>query len=151
MGFYRGAIPPFFGSVLYRSLQFSVYESFFTKASEIDWMNETIPGTSGLTYKVLLAALTASSSRAFLECPFEYAKVKGQTGQAWKMREIYKGFSNLYPRTVGLMTTYFILVDTIRRKTNLWDYKIGQFFVSGGSALFGFVVIWPLEVLKNLA
>jgi len=30
MGFYRGWIPPFFGSVFYRSLQFAVYESVWT-------------------------------------------------------------------------------------------------------------------------
>jgi len=28
---------------------------------------------------------------------------------------------------------------------------IGQFFASGSAAMIGFWVIWPLEVLKNLA
>ena len=28
---------------------------------------------------------------------------------------------------------------------------LGQFAVSGGAALMGFLIIWPLEVLKNLA
>jgi hypothetical protein len=49
------------------------------------------------------------------------------------------------------MTYYFCMVDTLRRKTNLWDYKLGQFLISGGAAMTGFWVIWPLEVLKNLA
>ena len=49
------------------------------------------------------------------------------------------------------MTFYFCTVDTVRRKTNLWNFKIGQFFVSGGAAMAGFWLIWPLEVLKNLA
>ena len=88
-------------------------------------MNQVIPGTGGISYKVLLGGLVASSTRAIIECPFEYVKVKRQTGQSWKFNEIYKGFSNLYPRTVGLMTTYFMLVDTTRRHTNLWDYKMG--------------------------
>ena len=30
-GFYKGWIPPFFGSILFRSLQFSIYEGFYTK------------------------------------------------------------------------------------------------------------------------
>ena len=50
-----------------------------------------------------------------------------------------------------MLTFYFLSVDTLRRKTNLWDYKLGQFLVSGGSATMGFVLIWPFEVLKNLA
>ena len=49
------------------------------------------------------------------------------------------------------MTYYFCTVDTLRRKTSLWDSKFGQFLVSGGAAMTGFWLIWPLEVLKNLA
>lgn len=49
------------------------------------------------------------------------------------------------------MTTYFLFVDTLRRKTQLWDYNLGKFLVSGGGAAFGFILVWPLEVLKNLA
>jgi solute carrier family 25 carnitine/acylcarnitine transporter 20/29 len=48
-----------------------------------------------------------------------------------------------------MMTTYFILVDRIRSNTNAFDYKIGQFLVSGGCATFAFWVIWPFETLKN--
>ena len=29
-GFYRGWIPPFFGSVIFRSLQFTVYEAVYS-------------------------------------------------------------------------------------------------------------------------
>jgi hypothetical protein len=50
-----------------------------------------------------------------------------------------------------MLTWYFLSVDTLRRRTNLWDYKIGQFLVSGGSAVVGFWVVWPFEMLKNLA
>ena len=31
LGFYRGCVPPFFGSVIYRSVQFAVFEAFYTK------------------------------------------------------------------------------------------------------------------------
>jgi len=30
-GFYKGAMPPFFGSILYRSSQFAIAELFYTK------------------------------------------------------------------------------------------------------------------------
>ena len=38
VGFYRGCVPPLLGSLLYRSIQFSVYEGFYTGAEDTDWM-----------------------------------------------------------------------------------------------------------------
>ena len=66
------------------------------------------------------------------------------------MNKIYKGLTEQYFRSTFMMTLYFLQVDLFRRHTNLFDFKLGQFFVSGWSACFGFFVIWPLEVLKNL-
>ena len=31
VGFYRGWLPPFLGSVVYRSVQFSVFEALYTR------------------------------------------------------------------------------------------------------------------------
>ena len=50
-----------------------------------------------------------------------------------------------------MLTFYFVNVDNMRRHTNLWNYKVGQFIVSGGSAMLGFWLVWPFEMLKNLA
>jgi solute carrier family 25 carnitine/acylcarnitine transporter 20/29 len=33
------------------------------------------------------------------------------TGQGWKARELFSGFNALWIRTVGLMTTFFVLID----------------------------------------
>ena len=44
IGFYRGCWPPLFGSVLYRGIQFSVYEGFFTKFESNESMNKIVPG-----------------------------------------------------------------------------------------------------------
>ena len=49
-----------------------------------------------------------------------------------------------------MLTLYFLQVDLFRRYTKAFDSKLGQFFASGWSACFGFFLIWPLEVLKNL-
>ena len=38
-----------------------------------------------------MAAICGASSRAIIESPIEYAKVKQQTGQTWKMSQIYTG------------------------------------------------------------
>lgn len=75
-GFYRGWLPPFIGSIVYRSTQFTVYEMFWTKAEEIESMKECIPGSSGMQWRVLFGGITAGTARALIECPFEYAKVK---------------------------------------------------------------------------
>ena len=48
IGFYRGCIPPFFGSIIYRSLQFSVYEMFYTKWENDQKMKQTIPLSGGI-------------------------------------------------------------------------------------------------------
>ena len=50
-----------------------------------------------------------------------------------------------------MMTVYFLQIDSLRRHTRLFESKFGQFLASGGAATFGFFIIWPLEILKNLA
>jgi len=40
IGFYRGCIPPFLGSIIYRSLQFSVFELMYTKWDSSDFMKK---------------------------------------------------------------------------------------------------------------
>ena len=67
------------------------------------------------------------------------------------VKDVFKGFFPNYCRATGMMTWYFLNVDNLRRHTNLWDYKLGQFLVSGGSAMTGFWIIWPFEVIKSLA
>ena len=76
IGFYRGSIPPFIGSVMYRSLQFSVFEMIYTYCDRYPFMKKEIPHTHGLQVRVPLCAFVGGSVRAFFECPFEYAKVK---------------------------------------------------------------------------
>jgi hypothetical protein len=76
IGFYRGVIPPFFGSIIYRSLQFSAYEAVFTKCEKSPNSRKKIPLTGGIELRVLYGAMASATSRAIVECPFEYAKVK---------------------------------------------------------------------------
>ena len=81
--------------------------------------------TGGLQLRVVASGLMSAAARAIVECPFEYAKVKRQTGQTYALRNAYTGFGVLYVRTSGLMTSYFCMIDTIRRKTNLVSHKLG--------------------------
>lgn len=149
-GFYRGWVPPFIGSCIFRSAQFTVYEVAHTSLAQREAMCQAIPFTFGLQWKILIAGWAGGSVRAFIECPFEYAKVKRQTGQTWTAREAFSGMLPQYIRGTGLMTVYFCCVDYYRRYTNLWSYRAGQFWASASSAVFGFWVIWPFEVIKNV-
>ena len=80
LGFYRGWVPPFFGSVIFRSLQFTVYDMVHTNSGRSDTLKKHIPLTGGLEWRVFIAGFAAGSVRSCIECPFEYAKVKRQTG-----------------------------------------------------------------------
>ena len=71
-------------------------------------MRTQIPHTMGTEARVVAAGLIAGFSRSLVECPFEYAKVKGQTGQVWVLKDIFKGLSTLVPRSTFMMTAYFI-------------------------------------------
>jgi len=151
VGFFRGVVPPLFGSSVYRSAQFAVFEAVYTKTTELGWDQAKIPGTGGLAWATVASGICGASARAVVESPIEYAKVKRQTGQTWHLREAYQGFSMQYPRTVGMMTFIFCGVDSVRRWTHGEALKKPQFaFLTWGAvSMLGFWVIWPLETLKN--
>lgn len=75
-GFVKGWRPPFVGSILYRSIQFSVYEMVFTAGEKNKSLQQVIPYTGGLEYRVALGGFVSGSVRSLVENPFEYAKVK---------------------------------------------------------------------------
>ena len=148
-GFYAGALPPLIGSIVFRSLQFSVFESFYTYNERHETMKKAIPGTYGIQYRVVGGGLAASLARSVIESPFEYAKVKRQTAQSWQLRQLYHGFGALYCRTTIMMTTFFMLVDSFRRHTNLMQMQGGNFVVASTSATTAWLIVWPFENLKN--
>ena len=150
IGFYRGAIPPFFGSIMFRSLQFSIFEAVYSYLEKYQSLKSEIPGTLGLQSRVIIGAMTAAVVRSIIECPVEYAKVKRQTGQAWQYRGVYKGFSTLYLRTTGMLTMALSIIDSLRRNTNWYQHWWGQFLVGGVSASLSWIIIWPIENVKNI-
>ena len=76
IGFYRGIVPPFIGSTIYRSLQFSAFEAVYTKCETHESTKTVIPFTGGIQIRVILGGIASATARAIVECPFEYAKVK---------------------------------------------------------------------------
>tara|TARA_B110001452_G_scaffold192165_1_gene162229 strand:- start:1089 stop:2177 length:1089 start_codon:yes stop_codon:yes gene_type:complete len=150
VGFYRGCIPPMWGSAVYRSAQFAVYDLLFNHLSSDLWKQRVDPLGVGseMELRVPVAGFVGATSRTVLEQPIEYAKVKGQTGQVWKLGEIYQGAGLQWARTGPMMTLYFCLFDMCKRN-GLTSSALGQFFSSGGCALVGFWIVWPFETLKN--
>ena len=77
---YRGALSAGIGSIVFRSTGFSVFELFYTRWEKNEFMCQKIPGSAGLELRCAAAGWLSGSFRAIMECPFEYAKVKRQTG-----------------------------------------------------------------------
>ena len=149
-GLYRGCLPPLFGSGIFRSTQFAVFEAAYT------FMNNSfgrfeLPCTGGLQVRVLVGGVLGATARAIIETPLEYVKVRRQTQQNWKLRHIYTGFGVTWCRTIGLMCTFFILVDSGRRHAPevFATPLVGPFLTSGVAATAGWWVIWPLEYMKS--
>lgn len=149
-GLYRGALPPLCGSGIFRSTQFAVFEAAYTYLNNPFFRYE-LPLTGGIQVRVLAGGVLASTARAVIETPLEYAKVSGQTQQNWKLRHVYTGFGVTWCRTIGLMCTYFILVDSGRRHApELFSSPfLGPFLMSGVAATLGWWVVWPLEYMKS--
>mmetsp|Transcript_21683 Transcript_21683/g.15979 ORF Transcript_21683/g.15979 Transcript_21683/m.15979 type:complete len:130 (+) Transcript_21683:57-446(+) len=76
MALYNGCWPPFFGSLIFRSVQFSVFEMVYTAGDKHKSLKNHIPLTD-TEWRVFLGGLCSGSCRSLIECPFEYAKVRG--------------------------------------------------------------------------
>lgn len=148
-GFFRGVLPPIMGSSIFRAAQFSVFEACYTLLDQHFIFSNDIPFTMGLEYRIVFSGLLAGTARSIIECPFEYSKVQGQTGNKWKLNHMYQGFSALWMRSTGLMTIYFVCVDSLRRNTNLYKTHYGVFIMNGLCSSFSFAIIWPIEIAKN--
>ena len=131
-GLYRGCIPPLLGSGIFRSTQFAVFEACYT-AMDAPLGKVEIPFTYGLQLRVLGGGLVASTARAIIETPLEYMKVRRQVQQSWRLRDVYTGFGVTWVRTLGLMTTYFILVTCVRRGALCVE---GSLVCGGGSCVW---------------
>jgi solute carrier family 25 carnitine/acylcarnitine transporter 20/29 len=148
-GFYRGAVPPLIGSSMFRASQFAVFEALYTKWQHNLYFTKKIPFTGDLEIRVILGGIASGTARALIECPFEYSKVRGQTHLSWKLINIYQGFTALWLRCTGTLVSYFIMVDSFRRHTNLYKYEYSLFFMNGFCASVAFTIMWPVEVAKN--
>ena len=111
-GLYRGWVPPFCGSIIFRSSQFAVFEAVYTYLDS-PFARYEIPLTGGIQLRLIAGAVGAGTVRAVIETPLEYAKVRRQIQKTWKLRDLHRGFVLTWSRTVGLWCTYIILFDSL--------------------------------------
>ena len=122
-GFYRGCLPPLWGSAVYRSAQFAVFDLLHSSMADMPALCQPIVG--GMEARVPLAGVVGATARTVMESPIEYAKVRGQTGQSWRLRDVYRGAGLQWARTGPMMTFYFCMFDACQR-AGLTATPIGQ-------------------------
>lgn len=149
-GLYKGSIPPLMGSGFYRSIQFSAFEAVYTLFDN-SFGKKQIPLTNGLEIRVILGGVTSGTCRALIETPLEYAKIRRQTGSEWKIKDCFTGLKVTWIRSLMLLPSYFIFLDTFRRKFNFAFQSniLGPFLVSGSASCMAWLIVWPLENIKS--
>ena len=126
----------------------SVFEATYTKLQEVGWLQGKVP-ILGIHYSIIASGLTAGFFRGFVDTPFQFAKVRGQTAQSWALRHMFTGLSVNMPNNVISVAVYFTCLNTFLTQTSLCDSAFGQFNASGISALICSWVCWPYDVVKS--
>lgn len=148
-GLYRGAIPPFLGSAVFRSVQFGSYNAVHTYLGN-DFGKYTLP-FSGLQLRVIIGGMCSGICRAVFESPLDYMKINRQLHRKWNFRDVLTGISVTSGRNMLLMTTFFVTVDSGNRNfPELFKAPfVGAFMKGGIAAAFAWLVVWPLDVMKT--
>ena len=182
-GFYRGFVPPLLGSMAFRGVLFSAYSGTYAACEHVPILHQEIPFTGGLRPSVLLGAVAASVSRAAIESPFDFVKVRYMVGkgamedgihhanQGLSLNEkamksfktflrspvssvshFYHGFGATLARTMGLLGSFFVMVDySVRYAPELVNTPlIGPFFKGGVCATAAWVFAFPFESAKSV-
>ena len=157
MALWRGITPPLAGSIIFRSLQFTVNNGVFG-ALKGTWVDRNILFTD-LNFKLICAGFSAGAARAIIETPLEFIKVRRQTGQTWMLyptlsetirhpleltRTLYTGFGVSLFRTSFLFTSFAIFVDLCVRYIPEYITMdiVGPFIKGGLCATAAWWVVW---------
>lgn len=177
-GFYRGFIPPLVSSIAFRSLQFSAYAGTYAACSHYEPLDTPIPYTGGLKPSVFLGSFAAAVSRAVIETPMEFVKVRKMVGKSimqdahgvnssmdmltsarafagspvQNVMHMYHGFTPTLFRTMGLLGSFFIMADYSARYIPevVSAPLIGPFFKGGICATAAWTLAFPFESAKSV-
>ena len=151
VGLYWGALPQFIGSICFRSAQFVGYHSAFnSRFLDNTYGRFQIPLTGGLQLRVVLSGMVAGLSRAILETPLDYWKIRRQVVKEWSFREI-TGLKVTVLRSCILLPAFFIYLDrTHSYQDRLFGSNaLGSFMFTGSCATAAWWTVWPLEYMKS--
>ena len=151
LGLYRGALPQFIGSMCFRSAQFAGYHSTYNSSLlDNSFGRYELPLTGGLQLRVVLSGVVAGLSRAALETPIDYWKIRRQVVKEWNIREI-TGLRVTTLSRIILLPTFFIYLEKARpyQSSLFGESPVGTFFFTGLCATAAWWTIWPLEYMKS--
>ena len=143
-GLYRGGIPPFLGGAIFRSCQFSFYNTALQLLRSSD-LPQVKYGP--FDYQVILAGMAGGFGRGIAEGPFDYVKVRQQVGGHWSLREVYKGTGITMTRNIGLFAYFAFYIDLSKYCTN--GEGLSPFWTGALCANAAWLCIWPLDVVKS--
>jgi solute carrier family 25 carnitine/acylcarnitine transporter 20/29 len=178
-GFYRGFIPPLVGSIAFRGLLFSAYSGAYAACEQIPVLHDPLPYTGGLRPSVIVGAMAAAFSRAVIESPLDFVKVRIMVGKeamldsssskvvknsmvssfrlfsaspVSSIRHVYHGFFPTLFRTMGLLGSFFVMVDySVRYIPDVVNAPVtGPFFKGGVCATAAWVFAFPFESVKSV-
>ena len=174
-GFYRGFIPPLLGSMAFRGLLFSAYSGTYAACEKVPVLGDPIPWTGGLRPSVLIGATSAALVRSVIESPLDFIKVRymvaDKVGNAHvlqdrgaesikksaqhplqTLRHLYHGFTPTFLRTMGLLGSFFVMVDySVRYIPDIVNAPLmGPFFKGGVCATTAWVFAFPFESAKSV-
>jgi solute carrier family 25 (mitochondrial carnitine/acylcarnitine transporter), member 20/29 len=149
--YYRGCVPPLWGSAVYRAVMMSSYETMFTYLDAHEGSLSKVELFGCIRPVVVTSAVFCALCRGIVEAPIEQAKVMGQTNKTWEVRSLYRGLGPQIARTTAMLLAIFVPYDYARRKTSVLSTLSGQFLLVGSVCAASYAVIHPLETLKNLA
>lgn len=173
-GFYRGFLPPLVGSVAYRGVLFSAYSGAYAACEHVPVLHEPMPYTGGLRPSVLIGAVAAAFARATIESPLDFIKLRRQIGKhtmdnaaasgdhgvlrtfmsnpVSNIRHLYHGYAATLMRTMGLLGSFFVMVDySVRYIPDVINAPlVGPFFKGGVCATTAWVFAFPFETTKSV-
>eukprot|EP00439_Symbiodinium_sp_Y106_P061762 s1308_g9.t1 len=153
-GFYRGSLPVLCGSVIFRSVPFTVYSGVY---ASLPASFATLDPFLGVEGRIWLAGAVAGLGRAVVENPFEVLKTQKQVRgldyqQVLKARCLWQGLSATCGRNVVLVTLFFVLSDRLNRSrelVNILDFRQHPFLRGCIVTSCCWLVAWPLDVIKS--
>ena len=149
-GLYRGATPQFIGSMVFRSTQFGVYTSVYTRMNNPFGRFE-IPLTAGLQVRVVVGGVASGLARAAIETPIDYWKIRRQVVKSMQYKEALSGLWVTMLGRAILLPVFFIYMEKARpyKEMAFGENALGTFFFTGFCATAAWWTVWPLEYMKS--